>query len=214
MTGARLLFRAAHLARVLALLPTALVDRLDSATGLSPDRREDGAATVEFVLLLPAFLMVFISSFDASILLTRQVMLERAVDIVVRDIRLDTSNTQTQRQLTSRICNRARILPDCTQNLLIEMTEVAAPLYETPGIDTPCVNQLTSIVPRTTFTANRTGRMIMLRACYSVQPVLPLAVLSVNRTLASNLINNDDGTVRMVTSTAFVVEQNQGTATP
>ena len=209
MSGARILRRSGNrLARVLARLSGALIGRFDAAIGLPPERRERGGATVEFVLLLPAFLMVFISSFDASILLTRQVMLERAVDLVVREIRLDTSSTLTQRQLTAKVCNRARILPDCSQNLLIEMTDIAPPLYATPTFDTPCVNQLTSIVPPSGFTTNRVGRMIMLRACYSVQPVLPLAVLSVNRTLASNLINNDDGTVRMVTSTAFVVEQN------
>ena len=159
-------------------------------------------------MLLPAFLMVFLPSFDASILLTRQVMLERAVDIVVRDIRLETPMTQTQRQLTSRICDRARILPDCRQNLLVEMPEIAAPLYKLPDADAPCVNQLMSIVPKAPLITERSGKMILLRACYSVEPVLPLAVLSVNRTLASNLVNADDGTVRMVTSTAFVVEEN------
>lgn len=155
--------------------------------------------------------MVFLSSFDAYILLTRQVMLERAVDIVVRDIRLEKPKTQTQRQLTSRICERGRILPDCRQNLLVEMTEIEAPLYAMLETEAPCVNQLTSIVPPANLTANRTGKMILLRACYSVEPALPLAVLTVNRTLPSNLVNNEDGTIRMVTSTAFVVEQNQPT---
>lgn len=214
MTGAALLRQAGRVVRSVRHRTGAAGARLDRALRIPREDAERGAATVEFVLLLPAFLMVFISSFDASILLVRQVMLERAVDIVMREVRLDISSTQTQRQLTRKICDRAQILPDCRENMLIEMTEVTAPLYETPAIDAPCVNQLTSIVPTSNFvSANRSGRMIILRACYSVQPVLPLAILSINRTLASNLINNDDGTVRMVTSTAFVVESNQATGT-
>ncbi len=211
MNAARLLRHPGRALRQVARRAAAPIDRLDAAMGLSRAGRERGAATVEFVLLLPAFLMVFLSSFDASILLTHQVMLERAVDIVVRNIRLEKPKTQTQRQLTGRICDRARILPHCRQNLLVELTEVAAPLYEMPAIDAPCVNQLTSIVPLANLLGDRTGKMILLCTCYSVEPVLPLAVLTVNRTLASNLINNEDGTVRMVTSTAFVVEQNRPT---
>ncbi|CTQ33881.1 TadE/TadG family type IV pilus assembly protein [Jannaschia rubra] len=202
MTGARIP------ARGWSRLAARLATPFDLALRLSRDQGQRGGATVEFVLLLPAFLMVFISSFDASIMLTRQVMLERAVDVVVRDVRLDSANTQTQGQIRRKICSRAQILPDCNENLLIELTEISQTTYSTPAVDAPCVNQLTSIVPTTSFTANRTGKMILLRACYSVQPVLPLTILAANRTLGSHLVNDEDGTFRMVTSTAFVVEQN------
>ena len=175
---------------------------------LSGPEGERGGATVEFVLLVPAFLMVFISSFEASIMLTRQVMMERAVDIVVRDIRLDTGSTVTQNQVRNRVCERATILPDCRENMLIELTLIDQVTYATPAANAPCVNQLTSIVPQSSFAGSRSGQMVMLRACYSVQPSLPLAVLAGNRTLGSYLINDEDGTFRIVTANAFVVEQN------
>ncbi|WP_339641142.1 TadE family protein [Jannaschia helgolandensis] len=197
-----------QLARAWGNLSRAVVGRFDNAACPSQCDAERGAASVEFVLLLPAFLMVFISSFEASIMLTRQVMLERAVDIVVRDIRLDTGSTVTQGQVRAKVCNRAKILPDCSENLVIEMTEIDQITYSTPDTDAPCVNQLTSIVPPSRFAANRTGRMILLRACYSVLPTLPLSVMAGNRTLGSHLVNDEDGSFRMVTSNAFVVESN------
>lgn len=169
---------------------------------------ERGGATVEFVLLVPAFLMVFISSFEASLMLTRQVMMERAVDLVVRDIRLDTGSTVTQNQVRNRVCDRATILPDCRANMLIELTRIDRATYETPDADTPCVNQLTSVVPQTSFAGGRTGQMVLVRACFSVQPSLPLAILAGNRTLGSYLLSDVDGTFRIVTASAFVVEQN------
>ncbi|MCK0169330.1 pilus assembly protein [Jannaschia sp. S6380] len=197
-----------RLARAWTGLADRTIGRLDRAAGLSARLRERGAATVEFVLLMPAFIMVFISSFDSSLLLIRQVMLERAVDIAVREVRLDTPGNVTQNQIRNSICNRARILPDCNENLLVELSEVQRPAYSLPDSDAPCVNQLTSISPRAAFATDRTGKLILLRACYSVRPALPMAINTINRTLASNLVNDDDGTIRMVTMTAFVVEAN------
>lgn len=196
------------IAGVWAKLSRDILGRFDRAAGLSEVRGERGGATVEFVLLVPAFLMVFISSFEASLMLTRQVMLERAVDMVVRDIRLDVGNTITQNTVRNDICERARILPDCRQNMLIELTLIDQSTYDTPAAGAPCVNQLTSVVPVTTFAGSRDGQMILMRACYSVQPSLPMAVLATNRTLGSYLVNDVDGTFRIVTTNAFVVEQN------
>lgn len=189
-------------------LSAAVFGRFDGLLRRRAGGAENGGATVEFVILFPAFMMVFISSFEASIMLTRQVMLERAVDLVVREVRLDIADTLTRGEIARSICNRARILPDCRANLVVELTEISQTTYDTPTSQTPCVNQLTSIVPKSSFTTNRTGRMIMMRACYSVQPTLPFSVLEGNRTLGSHLVNDEDGTFRIVTTTAFVVEQN------
>ncbi|CTQ49998.1 TadE/TadG family type IV pilus assembly protein [Jannaschia donghaensis] len=189
-------------------LSNALLGGLDRIAGLPAAAREAGGASVEFVILVPAFLMIFISSFEASMMLTRQVMMERAVHIVVRDIRLDTGSTVSQNQVRNRVCERATILPDCQQNMLIELSFIDQTTYDMPAADTPCVNQLTSIVPQSSFVSGRSGRMVMIRACYSVQPSLPLTVLAGNRTLGSYLVNEDDGTFRIVTASAFVVEEN------
>lgn len=192
--------------RALSRLTDRLLGRFDTLTGLSGADPERGGASVEFVLLFPAFMMVFISSFEASLMLTRQVMMERALDIVVRDIRLDILNSLTQNQIRNRVCDRARILPDCRENMLIELSEIDQLTFDLPDTNAPCVNQLTSIVESSSFVTNRAGRLILLRACYSVEPSLPLTVLAGNRTLGSYLMNNEDGTFRIVSSNIFVVE--------
>ncbi|WP_179379219.1 TadE/TadG family type IV pilus assembly protein [Jannaschia marina] len=197
-----------RMGRLWCRLSDRLLAPLDRLARVPLAAREAGGASVEFVLLVPAFLMVFISSFEASLMLTRQVMLERAMDIAVRDIRLDTGSTVTQNQVRNAVCDRARILPDCRENMLIELTLITRTSYATPDADAPCVNQLTSIVPRSIFAGGRAGQMVLARACYSVRPSLPLAVLAGNRTLGSYLIDDTDGTFRIVTATAFVVEQN------
>ena len=82
-------------------------------------RSEEGGATTEFVVIFPIFLVVFLSCFEASLLLIRQLMLERAVDVVVRDVRLSTGTTYRHDQLKSRICDNASILPNCLENLVV-----------------------------------------------------------------------------------------------
>jgi len=204
--------RTTAVSRIWSRLTAALLGRLDALWGLPRAAREAGGLTVEFVILLPAFLMVFISSFEASIFLTRQIMIERAVDIAVREIRLDSSNTVTQGQLRRKICSHVRIARNCELDLLIELTEIDPTTYAVPSADTPCVNRLTSVVPVTDFVDDRSGRMIMLRACFSAEPQLPFTTLTTNalyrtNTLGSFLVaDNEDGSIRTVTSTIFVVE--------
>lgn len=197
---------AAGIARLWSSLTARAMRPLDTALPVTPANREDGAATVEFVILLPLFLMVFISSFESSLLLTRQVMLERAVDLTARDIRLDRGSAVSQSFVRSTICDRARILPDCDEHMLVELTTISQTDYALPDTDAPCVNRESSVVPEPNFASHRSGKMILLRACYSVRPMLADTTFAMAHTLASNLVNDEDGAIRMVTATSFVVE--------
>lgn len=167
---------------------------------------EGGGSTVEFVLLLPAFLMVFISSVEGGVLLTRQVMLERAVDIAVREIRLGPGETITQNYVRSQICGRARILPECDTSLVVELVELAGPDYAMPEDAVACVNKTTSVMPDAVFVENRLNRLVLLRGCYAVRPILFESTFAMTRTLASNLVSDEDGAIRMVAASAFTVE--------
>ncbi|GIT89973.1 hypothetical protein JANAI62_05430 [Jannaschia pagri] len=164
-------------------------------------RREDGAATVEFVLLLPVFLALFLSCFEASLVLIRQVMLERGLDVVAREIRLDSSNGLTQTGIRDNICAEARILPDCTANLLVELQEIDPANYDLPSTVQPCVNRETSVMPTPAFVSERASKIVFVRACFAVDPFMPGAGLG------AQLVSSVDGTsLRMVAATTVVVE--------
>lgn len=181
----------------------AALDRLDATAGLTDDLRERGAATVEFVILLPVFLAVFLSSFEASLLLTRQVMLERGVDIAAREIRLDSGNTVTQNELRNEVCDRARILPNCRDNMLIELTEISRVSYDIPSTSQPCINRETAVTPPADYEGGRANKLILMRACFAVSPFMP------GVGLGTELVSDIDGSsIRMVAATAFVVEPN------
>ena len=170
-------------------------------------RGERGGATVEFVIILPVFLLVFISSFELSIFLTRQVMLERGIDLAVRDIRLDQDGI-TRRSIRRAICERARILPDCDQNLVVEMTVIDPTTYALPDSDAVCVNREDSIIPNTGFPGNREGQMVFIRACFVVLPAVPITLYGVQSIGTSLSQRSPTGDIQMVSSSVFVVESN------
>ncbi|MEM1301875.1 MAG: TadE family protein, partial [Pseudomonadota bacterium] len=51
-------------------------------------RDTEGASSIEFVVVFPAAMIIFLSTFEAGMYLTRQVFLDRGLDMAVRDIRL------------------------------------------------------------------------------------------------------------------------------
>ncbi|MFO6465566.1 TadE/TadG family type IV pilus assembly protein [Jannaschia sp. KMU-145] len=187
-----------------SLIATPVMNRFDRSVGLGDDdhpdsARERGGATVEFVILLPLFLGIFLASFETSMLMTRQVMLERGVDMATRDIRLDGVGSISQDELRDEICARARILPNCQSNLLVELTQINVATMAMPTSDTPCQDFSVAGTETAAFISNRAEKLILMRACYSVDPIIPFG-------LGADLVNDIDGTIRMVTSTAFIVE--------
>ncbi len=197
---------ASGVARLWASLAGAVAAPRDPPPPAARGDGEHGGASVEFVILLPLFLMVFISSFEASVYLVRQVLMERALDIAVREVRLDTGETVSQGEVRFTVCERARILPNCMDNMTIEMTVVSTDTYELPADDAPCTDEIDTVAPPADFAAERVGRLVLIRACYAVRPILSNSSFAMTRTLASTLVSDHDGAIRMTTATAFVVE--------
>ena len=53
---------------------------------------EDGAATVEFVLVAPMFLGLVLATFESGWMMTQSMMLERGLDQTVRELRQDSAS--------------------------------------------------------------------------------------------------------------------------
>lgn len=180
--------------------PLRALRRMDRVFGRTRADREAGGATVEFVLLLPVFIAMFMMSFEAALILTRSVMLERAVDLAVRDLRLDPGSVITASRLQNDVCERSRILPDCRDNLLIELTTVSQTSWALPVPSRPCIYGTPTVTPSVNYDGNRAEQLVLLRACYSVAPTFPTSLLG-SRTIADG-----SGQARLLATSAFVVE--------
>lgn len=166
-------------------------------------KREDGNAVVEFAILFPIFLSVFLSSFEMGILMIRQVSLERAVDTAVRKLRLGQIPDPTQEKLRNMICSQASILPDCQDTLLIELRPVSTVTWQPLSSDTTCKNRNISInltPPEDFFNAGGSSEMVLVRVCAVFQPIFPTTKMGMS------LKRDELGGYAIVASSAFVNE--------
>ena len=163
-----------------------------------------GGATVEFVIVFPMFLLLFLVCFETSMLFTRQLMLERALDLTMRDVRLSTGETFPAVILRRSICERALILPACDDSLALEITRVDRSTYATPSSAAACVDRGDGAEAPDTIQDGSPDEMMLVRACFTVAPFFPTIGLGLE------LVRDTNGEMQLTTASAFVQEPGTG----
>ena len=69
-------------------------------------KNEDGSSTVEFVLIFPILFGIFMSGWETSTYIMRYTLLDRALDITMRDLRLGRMPGADHDDLKDAICDR------------------------------------------------------------------------------------------------------------
>lgn len=136
-------------------------------------RRDDGSATVEFVIAVPLVLTFLFSAIDFGAVMLRQVFLDRSVDIAVRQVRLGAIDANGHQQLRQMICDGTILMPDCINTISIEMRPVDTQTWI--GLEGPaqCVNREEDIQPILEFDPGAGGQELMLlRVCVAVDPFI------------------------------------------
>ena len=166
--------------------------------------KQDGSATIEFVLLFPVFIFLFLTGFEAGYYMVRNVMLERGLDIAVRDVRLGNGRVPTFAALKQRICDEALILPDCVNNMQIEMRPVDIEPDEIAVMNGParCIDLNSSDDPLTgtTYNVGAVNNMMVVRVCSLAEPLFPSTGIGVGLQVDSF------GNYALVATAAFVNE--------
>lgn len=163
-------------------------------------RDEDGNATVEFAILFPFFVFMFCAAVELGMITFRHSMLERGLDLAVRDVRLTTGANFQHDDIKDMTCTYAGFLPDCGQNLRLEMLPVDMRNMNLPSADASCADHSIAVNPATQFVNGQQNEMMLLRACYVFKPVFPLTGLG------RHLSTDDAGNAAMVALSAFVQE--------
>ena len=133
-------------------------------------RREDGSATIEFVVFFPLIMFIFLSSIELGVYLMRSVLLDRAVDINVRALRLGTLSPMTPEELKRRICEDAIIIGDCETSMAIELVPVSTQTWDFPDPQITCVDRTSDIDPVVEFTPGTQNEIMLVRACVVADP--------------------------------------------
>ena len=135
--------------------------------------REDGTATVEFVILFPVFIGIFASAFEAGLLSTRHAMLIRATDLAVRDLRLGVDNTPTHEELKNSICNYAGVIPECDQALHLELEPVSKDNWAFRTGQVQCIDRDDDITPVVNVDPGADNELMLITVCAVFEPMVP-----------------------------------------
>lgn len=163
--------------------------------------RDEGAVTVEFVIVFPVFMTLFVSVFESGLMMTKLTMLDRALDLTVRQIRLAPESTAiTHDAVKAMICANTVIIDDCEESLQLEMVEVSSSTWTMPDSTIDCVDRAAEIEPVVNFSAGGENDIIFVRACVVVDPMFP------NLGLGLILTKDPTGGVRLTASSAFANE--------
>ncbi len=133
-------------------------------------KNENGSATIEFVILFPVIMFLFLSAFEVAFFLTRTVLLDRAVDINVRSLRLGTMSPMTPDELKRRICNDALIFPDCMNAMMVELVPISTDTWVFPNQQITCVERDAEIQPIVEFSPGTENEIMLVRACAVLDP--------------------------------------------
>lgn len=162
-------------------------------------RREDGTATVEFSLLFLPMFTFLATATEVGRVHVNYAMLERAVDMTVRDIRLGTGSAPQHDDIRQSICERADFIRDCG-DLKIEMVRLDPYNWQNPPTDVDCADRSEPVRPARSFVNGASNELMFLRACAKFDPVFPTLGMG------ESMHKDGAGMYALIATSAFVQE--------
>ena len=168
-------------------------------------RNQDGSTMVEFTLVFLPFIILPVSGFELGLLMTCHVMLERDIDMAVREVHLNISTFVTEQQFRTMAFNSTAIIPDCMTNLRLELRPIdlshaGANSERSVPRRASCTDLENPFQPARNFESGIANEMMIIRACSLFVPMLH------EFGLGYFLSRMDNGYYRLVSTTAFLME--------
>lgn len=168
-------------------------------------RDETGTSTVEFVILFPMFMAIFFAAFESGYMMLRNVMLERSLDLTVRELRLGTPAPPTFDEFKTSICENTYFIDDCEDRVQVQLRPVNMTTWGPLNGDPRCIDVDSAIDPfdQTEYSVGGNNELMMVRVCALFQPMFPSTGLGLN------MRYDGDGNYAIVATTAFVNEPSR-----
>jgi len=148
--------------------------------------------------------MILTSSIEMGMITVRQTLLERGLDIAMREVRVGTGANYTHDEVLGMICNGAAVFDDCEENLRLEMIPNDPRAYTKLPNTVDCVQHGAGgnepLNPVRSFTAGQSNELVIVRACMLYDPIFPTSQLALQRTTDQN------GKSALVAVSAFTQE--------
>ncbi|MEM7526772.1 MAG: TadE family protein [Pseudomonadota bacterium] len=141
-------------------------------------RCDKGAASLEFVMLFPLVFAILVAYLEMGWLLTKQMMLDRGVDVTMRQVRIGAVPNVTHDLIKQGICDNALILIDCDNSLKIQLipytTATPADFSNVDCFDRSLpVDDPINVATQASSKSGDRDEIIFVRACVLVDFLLP-----------------------------------------
>lgn len=146
-------------------------------------RREDGTASIEFVVMFPVVTTVFMASVEAGFYMTKNVMLERGFDLVMRDFKLGKMGSVDHTELRDAICAATPIITDCQSELKIWMAPVDMATWNLPGEPAYCGDggdASLEVKEEGSIDVGEGNEIMLVRTCAVQHPFFPTTGIAVH----------------------------------
>jgi len=163
-------------------------------------RDEKGTASLEFVMVAPLFFSFMFFSIELGFVTLRATMIERGLDIAVREIRLGTGSAPQHDDIKDIICDNSLIIPDCANKLRLEMVPTDLRNFTPLDPEPDCTDAANESKPLREFTPGGENQLMMLRACAKYTPIYP------SQWLGRAVFKDPNGEALIVATSAFVQE--------
>ena len=161
---------------------------------------EDGVASLEFVFVIPFIMAIFMASIESGMLMTRSILLEQSVDMVMRNLRLGQYPAPTVSLLKDEICRRTIIMAGCEDNITIDLQPIDTATWVLPNTNAGCVDRGNNVQPATTFDPGTPHEIVLVRVCVTQDAIFPSTGIGLN------LPKDGQGGYGLVAISAFVNE--------
>lgn len=161
-----------------------------------------GTATLEFLILMPTMFFFIANAGEATTILGRGALLDRALDLTMRDLRLGNLDGKKGDVLKETLCDYAIGLPDCMKAIDIELRPLS-PANITAMTDTiRCSNRGEDLKPvLTPVQAGAANQIMLVRVCASYEPMFPTFM-----GIGAAMPKDENGDYRLVSLSSYVRE--------
>lgn len=138
-------------------------------------RDEAGNATIEFVFAVPLVLFIFMGSIESGFYMIREVMMERGLDLVMRDFRLGRLASLDQDGLRDLVCDATPILGDCGNRLKVWIGPIDTSTWQPATQAAYCGDGNGTLTPQTAGNVvhSTQNEIVFVRVCTIEQPIFP-----------------------------------------
>ncbi|MFQ6549755.1 TadE/TadG family type IV pilus assembly protein [Aestuariibius sp. 2305UL40-4] len=177
-------------------------------------KQENGSSTIEFAILFPPVILLFLAAVEVGLYSMRHVALERGTDISVRAIRLNLVGLDIEDGLTSDIlrdlvCASSFMIPNCQNSVRVQLTrldpeDVGTQLSDFQGRTVDCVDRDSgSPMPVVPYGPPASNELMVVRVCAIFDPVFPTTGFFANPIPKQP---NTPDMYALVSTSAFAVE--------